>query len=71
MSAYLSKSSRHLLKLSFVTPRPCRCPGCICLTPPERRSLRRVSRIVRQWKRQTRRDARRQARAPGLSSPPG
>jgi hypothetical protein len=62
MSAYLSKSSRRLLKLSFVTPRPCRCPGCICLTPPERRALRRVARIVRQWKRQTRRRERAQGR---------
>jgi hypothetical protein len=58
MAATLSNSSRRLLKLSFVTPRPCRCPGCICLTPPERRAMRRVGRIVRQWKRQTRRRAR-------------
>jgi hypothetical protein len=59
MPAPLSKSSNRLLQLSFVTPRPCRCPGCIfCLTPPERRALRRVGRIVRQWKRQERRRAR-------------
>lgn len=62
MPTYLSQSSRRLLKLSFVTPRPCRCPGCICLTPPERRALRRVGRIVRQWKRQERRRVRAQGR---------
>jgi hypothetical protein len=58
----LSRTSNRLLKLSFVTPRPCQCPGCICLTPPERRALRRVGRIVRQWKRQERRSARAQGR---------
>jgi len=62
MSDQLSKSSRRLLSLSFVTPRPCRCPGCICLSPPERRALRRVARIVRQWKRQVRRRERAEAR---------
>lgn len=55
MTATLSPASRRLLQLSFVAPRPCRCPGCICLTPPEQRALRRVGRIVRKWKRQTRR----------------
>ena len=41
--APLSRSSRRLLQLSLVTPRPCHCgPGCICLTHPERRALRRV-----------------------------
>jgi hypothetical protein len=55
MPDYLSKSSRRLLTLSLVTPRPCHCGGCICLTPPERRAMRRVARIVRLWKRQTRR----------------
>ncbi len=58
MPAPLSHVSRKLLQLSFVTPRPCRCPGCICLTPPERRALRRVGRIVRQWKRHAGRPAR-------------
>jgi hypothetical protein len=58
----LSKSSRRLLELSLVTPRPCRCGGCICLTRPERRALRRVGRIVRKWKRQERRRAREQTR---------
>jgi hypothetical protein len=58
MPAPLSKSSRRLLQISLVTPRPCRCGGCICLTPPERRALRRVARIVRQWKRQERRRER-------------
>ena len=62
MPNHLSQSSRRLLKLSFVTPRPCRCPGCICLTPPERRALRRVGRIVRQWRRQERRRTRAQVR---------
>jgi len=62
MPTPLSKSSNRLLQLSFVTPRPCRCPGCICLTPPERRALRRVGRIVRQWKRQERRRERGQSR---------
>ena len=65
MPAYLSRSSRRLLKLSFVTPRPCRCGSCICLTPPERRALRRVGRIVRQWKRRTRRRERALSRQTG------
>jgi hypothetical protein len=58
----LSKASRRLLKLSIATPRPCPWgPSCICLTLPEGRALRRVAKIVRQWKRQVRRDARQQA----------
>jgi len=60
----LSKASRRLLKLSIATPRPCAWgPCCICLTLPERRGLRRVAKIVRQWKRQVRREARERARA--------
>ena len=59
----LSRSSRRLLQLSLITPRPCRCGGCICLTHHERRALRRVSKIVRQWRRQLRRQARAEARA--------
>jgi hypothetical protein len=55
MPEHLSKPSHRMLELSFVAPRPCRCGGCICLTPPERRALRRVTRIVRQWRRQVRR----------------
>jgi hypothetical protein len=54
----LSNPSRRMLRLSFVAPRPCRCGGCICLTPPERRAMRRVYRIARQWRRQARRAAR-------------
>ncbi len=61
MTAQLSRSSRRFLKLSFATPRPIRCPGCICLTPGERRALRRVGKIVRQLKRQVRHEVRRQA----------
>jgi hypothetical protein len=61
MSARLSHSSRELLKLSFVAPRPCRCGGCICLTHQERKAMHRVYRIVRQWRRQVRRQARAQA----------
>ncbi len=58
----LSKASRRLLKLSIATPRPCPWgPACICLTLPERRALRRIAKIVRQWKRQVRREARRRA----------
>ncbi len=60
----LSKASRRLLKLSIATPRPCPWgPACICLTLPERRALRRVAKIVRQWKRQVRRAARERAQA--------
>jgi hypothetical protein len=59
----ISRSSRRLLQLSLITPRPCHCGGCICLTPPERRTLRRVSKIARQWRRQERRRARMIARA--------
>ena len=59
----LSRSSRRLLQLSLITPRPCHCGGCICLTPPERRTLRRVSKIARQWRQQERRRARMIARA--------
>ncbi|HEY7670126.1 MAG TPA: hypothetical protein VH852_05755 [Hyphomicrobium sp.] len=62
MPAPLSRSSRHLLLLSFAAPRPCHCGGCICLTPPERRAMKRVARIVRQWKRQVRRRERAEAR---------
>ena len=60
----LTKASRRLLKLSIATPRPCAWgPCCICLTLPERRGLRRVAKIVRQWKRQVRREARERAQA--------
>lgn len=59
----ISRASRRLLQLSLVTPRPCpRCGGCICLTRGERRSLRRVTGIARQWRRQVRREARDLAR---------
>jgi hypothetical protein len=59
----LSKASRRLLKLSIATPRPCPWgPNCICLTLPEGRALRRVAKIVGQWKRQVRRAARELAR---------
>jgi uncharacterized membrane protein len=55
----MSRASRRLLQLSMVTPRPCpACGGCICLTPAERRSLRRVTKIARQWRRRVRRAAR-------------
>ena len=55
----LTKASRRLLTLSIATPRPCPLgPDCICLTLPERRALRRVGRIVRQWRRQVRRSER-------------
>ena len=58
----LGKASRRLLKLSMATPRPCPWgPSCICLTLPEGRALRRVAKIVRQWKRQVLRDTRQQA----------
>jgi hypothetical protein len=58
----LSKASRRLLKLSIATPRPCPWgPNCICLTLPERRALRRIAKIVRQWKRQVRREVRERA----------
>lgn len=69
----ISRASRRLLQLSLVTPRPCHCGGCICLTPPERRSLRRVTRIARQWRRQVRRRARMvaQARAEARNLGPG
>ena len=63
MLAELSRSSRRLLQLSLITPRVCRCPGCICLTHQERRALKRVNMIVRQWRRQVRRQAREEARA--------
>jgi len=54
----MSRASRRLLQLSLVTPRPCpTCGGCICLTPAERRSLRRVTKIARRWRRWTRREA--------------
>jgi len=60
----LSEASRRLLKLAIATPRPCPWgPSCICLTLPEGRALRRVAKIVRQWKRQVRREARKQAQA--------
>jgi acetyl-CoA acetyltransferase len=62
--APLSRASRRLLQLSLVTPRPCPpCGGCICLTPVERRGLRRVTKIARQWRRQVRREARELARS--------
>lgn len=55
----LSKASRRLLTLSLATPRPCPWgPSCILLTLPERRALRRIAKIVGQWKRQVRREAR-------------
>ena len=63
MPSHLSRSSLQLLQLSFVTPRVCRCPGCICLTHQERRAMKRVGRIVRQWRRQVRRQARTEAQA--------
>ena len=56
--APISRASRRLLQLSLVTPRPCPVGGCICLTLPERRSLRRVTRIARRWRRQVRKQAR-------------
>lgn len=59
----ISRSSRRLLQLSLITPRPCPTGGCICLTHQERRALKRVSRIVRQWRRQVRRQARAEAQA--------
>jgi hypothetical protein len=59
----LSRSSRRLLQLSLITPRPCQCGGCICLTRPERRALKRVSKIARKWRRQERRRARALAQA--------
>jgi hypothetical protein len=60
----LSKASRRLLKLAIATPRPCPWgPSCICLTLPEGRALRRVAKIIRQWKRQVRREAQRRAQA--------
>ena len=59
----MSRTSRHLLKLSLVRPWPFRCPGCICLTLPERLVLRRISKIVGKWKRQVRRQARDKAQA--------
>lgn len=58
----ISKTSRDLLKLSLVRPWPFRCPGCICLTWPERQTLRRISKIVGKWKRQVGREVRRHAR---------
>lgn len=62
--APLSRASRRLLQLSLVTPRPCpSCGGCICLTHAERRGLRRVTKIARQWRRRVRREAREAARA--------
>ncbi|MEE8253079.1 MAG: hypothetical protein V3R17_04010 [Hyphomicrobium sp.] len=57
----ISRTSRDLLKLSLVRPWPFRCPGCICLTWPERQTLRRVAQIVGKWKRQARRQVQRQA----------
>ncbi|CAN1723538.1 protein of unknown function [Hyphomicrobium sp. 1Nfss2.1] len=48
----------------MVTPRPCRCcGGCICLTRAERKSLRRVTKIARQWRRRVRREAKEAAQA--------
>jgi hypothetical protein len=63
MPSEISRSSRRLLQLSLITPRVCRCPGCICLTHQERRAMRRVGKIVRKWRRQVRRKAREEARA--------
>jgi hypothetical protein len=61
----LTKASRRLLKLAIATPRPCPWGlNCICLTLPERRALRRIVKIARQWKRQVRREAREWAQAP-------
>jgi len=63
MPAPLSRTSSRLLQLSLVTPRPCPWgPHCIWLTPAEGRALRRIAKIVRQWKRQVRRAARERAR---------
>ena len=62
--APLTKASRRLLTLSLGTPRPCPWgPNCICLTLPERRTLRRVGRIVRQWRHRVRRRERMLAQA--------
>jgi hypothetical protein len=61
----LTKASRRLLQLSMSTPRPLPWgPNCICLTLPERRTLRRVGRIARQWRRRVRSRERMLARAP-------
>ena len=61
----LTKSSRRLLQLSMSTPRPFPWgPNCICLTLPERRTLRRVGRIAHQWRRRVRRRERLLAWAP-------
>jgi hypothetical protein len=65
----LTKASRRLLKLSVSTPRPCPWgPNCICLTLPERRTLRRVGRIARQWRRRVHRRERMLARAHAQAS---
>jgi hypothetical protein len=65
----LIKASRRLLKLSMSTPRPCPwAPNCICLTLPERRTLRRVGRIARQWQRRVRHGERTLARAHAQAS---
>ncbi len=61
MPEQLAQSSHRLLQQSVATLRPCRCPGCICLTWSERRNLRRVGRIVRALKRHVRRQARQEA----------
>jgi hypothetical protein len=62
--APLTKASRRLLRLSLGTPRPCPWgPNCICLTLPEQRTLRRVGRIVRQWRHRARCRERMLARA--------
>jgi hypothetical protein len=59
----LPRASRQLLQLSFAIPRPCPWgPSCICLNHLERRAIRRVGKIVRQWKRQVRREVRREER---------
>ncbi len=65
----LTKASQRLLKLSMSTPRPCPWgPNCICLTLPERRTLRRVGRIARQWRRRARHRERMLARAHAQAS---
>jgi hypothetical protein len=55
----LSHSSLRLLRLSFVSPRPCRWGTCcICLNRQERIAMRRVGKIVRKWRRQVKMNAR-------------
>ncbi len=50
-----------LFRVAFARSRPGYCYGCICLTPDERITQRRVFRLARAWTRQLR--AERRARA--------